>query len=137
MSTGGDALSTYPLHGLLIKSLWDRNTTKKWFVSTHHPSCIAHVWCWFSSCWLLSTQHPSKYLSPLSYPSTSKVKTNILGSVIFFWANFQHLATKKSGKFWKFSLLKCKLDQKKSLVLFEKSQNFGIHKTEKEKIGGK
>jgi hypothetical protein len=47
------------------------------------------------------------------------------------------LATKKSGRFWKFSLLKCKLDPKKGLVLFEKSQNFGIHKTETEKIGGK
>jgi hypothetical protein len=42
--------------------------------------------------------------------------------VIFFWANFQHLATKKSGKFWKFSLLKCKLDPKKTAWFYLKNR---------------
>jgi hypothetical protein len=53
--------------------------------------------------------------TPVLSKFTSKVKTNILGSVIFFWANFQHLATKKWGNFGKFSLLKCELDPKKML----------------------
>jgi hypothetical protein len=47
--------------------------------------------------------HPSTF-HPCPIQVTSKVKTNILRSVIFFSANFQHLATKKSGKFWKISL---------------------------------
>lgn len=58
--------------------------------------------------------HPSTF-HPCPIQVTYNVKINILGSVIFFWANFQQLATKKSGKLWKFSLLKCKLEPKKML----------------------
>ncbi len=79
-----------------------------------HPA-LPTCGCWFSSCWLLSTQHPSKYLSPLSYPSTSKVKANILGSVIFFWANFSALGDKKIWKILEIFFVKVQIRPKKKL----------------------
>jgi hypothetical protein len=86
---------------------------------------------------LLSTQHPSKYLSPLAYLSYLQSKNRYLRFSEFLFGEFEALGNKKIWKFWKFSLLKCKLDPKKCWVLFEKSANFGNHKTEKENIGGK